>query len=125
MLATELMKAMPLAAAAAPRKAVGRCQKTGSAPEVPRDAIMNAMIVKGALIPTATPREEQPECADQHRRHKMPDALAGAVGTAREQQHPGNPGDLRHRQPETDRDVGQLERLQDQRQEKALAVEAA
>jgi hypothetical protein len=44
MLPTELMKAMPPAAAAAPRNAVGRFQNTGSAPEMPKLDRQNAAI---------------------------------------------------------------------------------
>ena len=54
----------------------------------------------------------------------MPYPLAGAVGALREQDHPDDPGDRRHRGPIADRHVGEAERLEDQRQEEALAVDA-
>jgi hypothetical protein len=54
----------------------------------------------------------------------MPYPLAGAVGALRKQDHPDDPGDRRHRRPIPDRQVGETEGLEDQRQEKAFTIDA-
>src|ERR1700683_4321748 len=60
MLPTELMKAIPPAAAAEPRKAVGRFQNTGSEPEIPKLANEKAAMASHGLMLRNIPASTQP-----------------------------------------------------------------
>ena len=124
MFATELIKAIPLAAAFAPRNAVGRFQNTGSEPEMPKAAIAKPAIANGALGANRHPRQHQTRTANKEWHDEMPHTFAGAVGALREQDHPDHPGDRRHRVQIADGYVAEAERLEHQRQEETLAVDA-
>ena len=82
----ELMMAIPAAAAAPPRNAVGRGQNSGSELRMPAVArVSAAMPMTGRVRDEAG--QDQPEPAKASRGRCMPSALAGAVGVPSGQHH--------------------------------------